>query len=177
MSRRAQGKARRKAGHPGVLGPKRATSKVDPRRQRRGPSQPQGRPGVPRTSDRLKDHVGSEVQRSGSPLKRRSMENPPLLHEQDTLGWAVPGRIRTRSRGSRPEAESADFFFHPVFSFTRRPFQQLKLNPNAGGDPSNGRSGQFTLGDPFEWTRDRLFDGRMCNPRPRQRKCLGRGRH
>ncbi len=60
---------------------------------------------------------------------------------------------------SAPEAEGLDLkpkvrisFFTPFFSFTRRPFQQLKLNPNAGGDPSNGRSGQFTLGDPFEWT-------------------------
>jgi hypothetical protein len=111
MYRRAQGMARRKAVYPGVLGPDEATRQVDPRRPRHGPSQPQGGPGAPRTSRRLQDHASSDARRFGSPVRWRSMENPPLLHEQDTLGWAVPGRIRIRCRGSRPKAEGADFFF------------------------------------------------------------------
>jgi len=111
MCRRAQGMARRKAVYPGVLGPDEATRQVDPRRSRHGPSQPQGGPGAPRTSRRSQDHAPSDARRSGSPVRWRRMENPPLLHEQDTPGWAVPGRIRIRCRGSRPEAEGADFFF------------------------------------------------------------------
>ena len=115
MCRRAQGTVRRKAVCPGVLGPKEATLEVDPRRPRHGPSHPQGGPGAPRRSRRSQDHASSDARRSGSPLRRRSVENPPLLHEQDTLGWAVPGRIRIRSRGFRPDVEGADFFFAPFF--------------------------------------------------------------
>ena len=115
MCRRAQGTVRRKAVRPGVLGPKEATLEVDPRRPRHGPSQPKGGPGAPRTSRRSQDHADSDARRSGSPVRRRSMENPPLLHEQDTLGWAVPGRIRIRSRGFRPDVEGADFFYAPFF--------------------------------------------------------------
>lgn len=129
MCRRAQGMARRKAVYPGVLGPDEATRQVDPRRSRHGPSQPQGGPGAPRTSRRSQDHAPSDARRSGSPVKWRRMENPPLLHEQDTLGWAVPGRIRIRCKGFRPEAEGADFFFAPFLAQSQpvnEPVRSLK---------------------------------------------------
>lgn len=131
MCRRAQGTVRRKAVCPGVLGPKEATLEVDPRRPRHGPSQPQGGPGAPRTSRRSQDHADSDARRSGSPVRRRSMENPPLLHEQDTLGWAVPGRIRIRSRGFRPEVDGADFFFYPLF-VSRVTFGNVSHSVNLG---------------------------------------------
>ena len=60
------------------------------------------------------DHASPDVQRSRPPLKRRSVESPPLLYEQDTFGWASPGRIRTRSRRPRLEVDGADFLFPEV---------------------------------------------------------------
>ena len=50
MRRRAQGKARRKAVDPGMLGPEGATPKADSIRLRIEPRQPQGGPGASRTS-------------------------------------------------------------------------------------------------------------------------------
>ena len=47
--------------------------------------------------------------------KKAKHEEPPLLHEQDTLGWAMSGRIRIRHRKPRLEVDGADFLFCDLF--------------------------------------------------------------
>ena len=96
------------------------------------------------------DHSSSDVQRSRSLLKRRSVEMPPFLYEQDTFGWALSGRIRIRSRRPRLEVDGADFLFPSV-----------SANPSGAGPSLDGQS-KMTVRFPLTKTRSS-----RCNLKPR----------
>lgn len=147
--------ARRKAIRPGVLGPKEATPTVDPQPPLLWTEPAAREAGCTQDKQTVPDHATTNALRSGSPVRWRSMENPPLLHEQDTLGWAEPGRIRTRSRGFRPEVEGADFFFVP-FRTARRVLQ------GAVAPQSRGVQSKMTVRLPRTKTRSS-----MCRRSPR----------
>ena len=49
------------------------------------------------------DQAATDIRRFGAPVERRSAGNPPFPCEQNTPGWFLPGRIRTRRKGPRPD--------------------------------------------------------------------------